>query len=330
MLWFLKKNEVSPVVSSNILITNYCNQSCPFCFAGELMGTGRAREMSLVDFKKTLDFLSKNRVNNISILGGEPTLHSNFKEIINLAINKGFQIDIFTNALFSKEIGIFLREKVKKINMFHINVATPAYKLQKNFKKINEFIADVSAYSNVSLETTIGSSDKEDLLSVFKVAEPILKDVYARIGVDGALVNRGGFSLVKNRQIGQIILFLEKRLFDKGIKGLWLSEINPCMFTDDELFELKNNSKVSWKGYACFSKNGGIDVKTDLKIIRCFGQECLKGQNVGGNSLEKIEDDLKEEMIKIGKKTLPIECSVCKYYGYEKDQCPGPCLIGRT
>jgi hypothetical protein len=247
-----------------------------------------------------------------------------------LAIVRGFKIDLFTNAWFSKEIRLFLESVKSNINMFHINIATPVYSRQGNSKVINDFILEVLDSSKISLEVTVWSLKRDIFVNIFELAKPVLSQVYVRLGVDGALVNTRGFSLTKNRLIGSNLLFLSKYLFKRGIRGLWLSEITPCMFTDDELFKFKNDPKISWKGYACFSKNGGVDIKTDLKIIRCFGQECLRGQEVDDKPLKDIEDNLNVEMVKIGKRSLPIECSICKYHGYDSGQCPGPCLIGRT
>lgn len=65
----------------NILITNFCNQNCPFCFTRAEMSNKLIRkEMSLENFKKTLLKIKKNpEIQVVKLLGGEPTLHSRFK-----------------------------------------------------------------------------------------------------------------------------------------------------------------------------------------------------------------------------------------------------------
>lgn len=318
------------LVGSNILITNYCNQNCSFCFASELMQKGKTKEISLNKYKKLLDYLEIDGSKKVSLMGGEPTLHTNFKQIIKLTIDRGFEIDLFTNGQFSENISDFLKGMKRKIRMYHINIASPAYKIKKTHDEINRFIEDVSEFSLVALETTIGTLNRETMFDVFNLAKPVLDKSYIRIGVDGNLVTSGGFSLNKNREIGSIILDLTKYLFDNEIKGLWLAEINPCMFKESDIQKLENNPKINWKGYGCFSKNGGVDIKTDLKVIRCFGQDCLEGKTINKNdTLKKIKKNLDKEMIIKSESSLPIECSLCKYHGYKKGNCPGSCLIGR-
>lgn len=316
---------------SNVLLTNHCNQNCQFCFASLLMTKGKTKEMSLERYIKLLDVLRRNGSTKVFLMGGEPTLHTNFKKVVELTVKKGFDIDLFTNGQFSDDISKFLINMKSKIKMYHINIASPAYKIKTNRLKINNFINEVSRFSQVAIETTIGSLDKKILKTVFCYAKPILSKSYVRIGVDGALVTRGGFSLRKNKEIGKIILGLRRYLFKQQIKGLWLSEINPCMFKENEIEAMKKNQNINWKGYGCFSKNGGIDIKTDMKIIRCFGQDCLGGQVLKNNeTLNEVKKVLDKKMLFMSKKTIPDECLSCSYYGHKKDNCPGPCLIGRT
>jgi uncharacterized radical SAM superfamily Fe-S cluster-containing enzyme len=65
---------------SNIAIVNYCNLKCPYCFADNEQEN--PIYMSLENYIKTLDFILKNPVDGIGILGGEPTLHPDFSKII--------------------------------------------------------------------------------------------------------------------------------------------------------------------------------------------------------------------------------------------------------
>ena len=52
--------------------------------------------MSWDELETILSYLDPH-TDVVSLLGGEPTLHSKFKEIVTLASNKGYVIKIFTN-----------------------------------------------------------------------------------------------------------------------------------------------------------------------------------------------------------------------------------------
>jgi len=103
----LTRTKDLKVINPNILITNYCNQGCSFCFANELMTKGRVKEMSLKNYIKLLGYLGKNKIKRVYLMGGEPTLHSNFKELFKATIEKGFELEIFTNAIFNTDIENF-------------------------------------------------------------------------------------------------------------------------------------------------------------------------------------------------------------------------------
>lgn len=74
----------------NIVITGKCNRSCPYCFAkGKMQSDTDAGNkntgpvaISLQNFDKCLDFLKKSSRRRLNILGGEPTLHPVFEELI--------------------------------------------------------------------------------------------------------------------------------------------------------------------------------------------------------------------------------------------------------
>jgi hypothetical protein len=83
----------------NILLTNFCNRSCPYCFALAQVKVGTWRphwEMSDNEFKTILSYLNPQR-DVVSLLGGEPTLHSRFAEIVALSVSRRYRIKIFTN-----------------------------------------------------------------------------------------------------------------------------------------------------------------------------------------------------------------------------------------
>ena len=72
------------IYPANLLITNYCNQSCPFCFASrEMSSTTLDKEMKIEDFKKILIKVTHNRHSNIIKLlfimhGNEATINLKF------------------------------------------------------------------------------------------------------------------------------------------------------------------------------------------------------------------------------------------------------------
>lgn len=82
-------------------ITERCNLTCPTCFAGSSPNSGR--HLSRLEFAATLDKLLEQGKGQSSVLqlsGGEPTVHPEFFELLDLALEKGFpQVYINTNGI---------------------------------------------------------------------------------------------------------------------------------------------------------------------------------------------------------------------------------------
>ena len=66
---------------ANIAIVNYCNLKCKYCFADDMIHED-TQSISIDDYRKILSFLARTPKNHVGIIGGEPTLHPHFEEIL--------------------------------------------------------------------------------------------------------------------------------------------------------------------------------------------------------------------------------------------------------
>lgn len=87
---------------ANLLLTTSCVRSCPYCFA--------KKEMDIADPKNRLswenliyvaDFLQQAGQNHISLLGGEPTLHPEFVDMVLYLLERNFHITVFTSGVMN-------------------------------------------------------------------------------------------------------------------------------------------------------------------------------------------------------------------------------------
>ena len=76
-------------------ITNVCNTICDYCFRLD----SDKKYMDIETFKNVLNKLKELGCKRLAITGGEPTLHPNIKEMINLAYDNGFYVDLITNGI---------------------------------------------------------------------------------------------------------------------------------------------------------------------------------------------------------------------------------------
>ena len=69
-----------------LVITSQCNRNCTFCFEGSYRGSS-PQYMSLDDVENLCEFFSiseRDSSDPVTILGGEPTLHPELLDIIDI------------------------------------------------------------------------------------------------------------------------------------------------------------------------------------------------------------------------------------------------------
>jgi len=95
----------------DIQITGKCNLECAHCYLGEK----EPKDISFEILKKVFDSAKELGIFHIILTGGEPTIHKNFKKIINYLNENRFRITLVTNGtLLDKNLNL-LREKVYEI-----------------------------------------------------------------------------------------------------------------------------------------------------------------------------------------------------------------------
>jgi len=81
----------------DLFITEKCNLQCSFCSINADFNS--KNELKYETVKEFIEFCKKKGVTDIHITGGEPTLHSNYKEIIQLILKNKIDARLITNGL---------------------------------------------------------------------------------------------------------------------------------------------------------------------------------------------------------------------------------------
>jgi len=86
------------------------------------MKRSEVKEMSINDFKKLTSWLIKNNIKTLRLMGGEPTIHSKFSEIMNLAVSNFDNISIFSNGLIPPKSQEIIWKNIDKLDfVFNID-----------------------------------------------------------------------------------------------------------------------------------------------------------------------------------------------------------------
>lgn len=114
----------------NIMINNYCNLHCPYCFAQQEMTQHVVNNITQENFKKFLDFLKANDIKEVRMIGGEPTLHPHLFDLIQTVLGTnlhghdtavtGYSIYCAFLAIMALNGADYLRKLMGKIDVLNI------------------------------------------------------------------------------------------------------------------------------------------------------------------------------------------------------------------
>jgi MoaA/NifB/PqqE/SkfB family radical SAM enzyme len=113
---------------ANLAISAVCNQSCPYCFTVDHRNRygSEQRFMAVQGFEERLDFLKRSGIDQVRLIGGEPTLHPQFIELVERARKAGFKAVVFSNGLMPESALSFLSSLPVCECMVLVNANEPA------------------------------------------------------------------------------------------------------------------------------------------------------------------------------------------------------------
>ncbi len=251
----------------NILLNNYCNLNCSYCFANHVLEQDRLN-MSLEDIAKVIEFSKNSDVRSINLIGGEPTLHPEFIKIIDKILQEEYfeQLLLFTNGLFNKNILNKLLSFSEVMNLrILINYNHLNSKLTEIIDSNIEALKDVAQITlginfykqSQDFDYIIDTSKKYGLKNIRWSLVVPNNELKSNVDVKKYFINH------KNT----IIDFLEKCLENEITPHVDCNNFPLCILNEKELRIFACSSETNLRVSVCPPV---IDVLPDLRVIRCF------------------------------------------------------------
>lgn len=318
---------------ANIMINEICNLRCPYCFADEFVNKN-PKEMSMKDFDAALNFaLSSGYDERIGLIGGEPTLHSHFKEILIKLINDNRvkNVTIFTNGV---KINEYLNEiSHPKIHLL-INCNSPENMGTKAYETMVTNIKEMISNRYYKEKITLGINmykpdfDYEYILELLKQFD--LKSVRTSISVPNDLTYLANPLNYFNIMKPHVLEFFSKLKEANIIPFFDCNAMPVCIWSEDErnrilqgFPEVRNKTNIFNTYVSC---RPIIDILPDLTIIRCFGlSEHTKKKISNFKNIEEARNYYARTIDSFACNSCHSkECISC--YERETGKCNGGCL----
>ena len=332
---------------ANIMLTDVCNLRCPYCFANEFVNHG-VNEIGMENFKKALDFIATEPNSKLGLIGGEPTLHSNFREILQLLIaDRRFNnVVLFTNGVKIDEYANELAHP-----KFHIllNCNSPRDMGQKAFDKMCANLDLLINKHYMRERITLGINIYQNGFEYDYLLELAKKYQYNHVRMSIVVPNTS-----EKRDFNVKRYFLDiKPKFKEFIYVMLSNNILPtydcnkmpaCLMEESELAAFNNLIRKKQKEreesglppmqlpmsdsaiYTDVSRcSPVVDIRQDLTAVRCFGlSDCTKTKISDFKSLADLRSYYVNEVDSYAYKLgVSDECKDC--YRRKTLRCSGGC-----
>lgn len=324
---------------SNVILTHRCNKGCSYCFASQTRDLTLASkeniDMALEEFKRIVDQHIASGHRMIKLLGGEPTQHPQFEEMLRYCYEKKMEVTVISNFLFKKEVRDVILKYLEFMPMHFLINSTELDKhgrmdtFKENYNTIYGFLYQRNAEQNMSCGITIDHSfDLSYYASYFKLLQDNLiaiERMRVSMAFPGSDNQKGDFYFLGNKKLGDLFLGIVKTLNTLNILPSLDCVMFPCMFDGKE--ELKYMSKFfsGFGRYKCGYDGGPTDYMPDGSAFFCYPNNKIAVNSRFFKTATAVQEALKMKyLITKSIVELPEPCGNCEYR--KSGQCDGPCL----
>lgn len=271
----------------NVVLTNKCNQKCSWCFEGNWK-KGSVKEMSLEDIKKLLAWKTWDDgiFPVIYLLGGEPTLHPNLIDILDMITDYNQKISKFllTNLTCDRNLLIELvkRKVVIFANIDQFEPNNNVANQQVILDNLNYLNKNTSKGYQYNISATVSHPEKD-----FKFLYDILENGKDKIYNLRLAQSCIGFEYNNIFQKEKEDLYFETTL--KVLKecrrikpSLHISaecSVNSCMISD-EMFDALNHMGYGLRRSTCGLPEPNADIMPDMSCHWCFAFENIPDMKI--------------------------------------------------
>jgi MoaA/NifB/PqqE/SkfB family radical SAM enzyme len=276
--------------------------------------------MRLEDLDKVIHFFRLSGMKTMRILGGEPTIHPFFPEVVDRVLEAGFDVRVFTGGLIPKKVKNHLRSIDSRKLMLIVNMSCPSETtLPGEYDKIEATLYDLAELSMLGYTIYEPRFDASFLIDLI-VQSHCRPRIRLGIGVPIVDAEHPLISPRQYKKVAQHIVRLAEQC-DRHDIAMELDCGFPfCMFTPIELGYLK-----SWNCTTNFVCSPILDISPTLEVWPCFALSSMyRAKLEDFTTRQECVAYFAQKSHSFSSFGVYDHCHECKYK--KREQCAGGCL----
>lgn len=312
---------------ANVLLTQQCVRSCPYCFAKKHMADSEPDDILTWDNMIYIaDLMESSGEMGLSLLGGEPTLHPQFVDFVLYLLERRFHVNVFTSGILSDKMFNEVERALSAVSperiSFVVNVNNPD---KSSFSELEQVRRFLKAFGHISTPGFNIYKPDFNLDFILQYINEYGLHRHIRLGLAHPIPGQHNtyVTIDKMREMANRVVSYLPMLERLKIKAGFDCGFPLCLFTDDQIGKLyKHNS-----GRLSFSCGPAIDIGPDMTVWGCFPLSQIHKKSIYEyNSLHEIRDYYRNLHQRVRTEVAGIfdECDECHYR--EEQLCQGGCL----
>ena len=286
-------------------VTEGCNASCHFCMNAKERSHA---QINIEKFTKLCLYFRQNGFDKIAIMGGEPTTHPDFLDLMKIAQSYFSTVYLFTNALLYKVLIKYEpRENDTIIYNFNFskNLKPEALLLEKPGKRVLDVVIDNN--SNIK-----ALSDE-----IFRIATYSHERIKVQLTVDNCL----NIFKHKDTVVAKVNAIYNNLMVEPKIKKVFECNAPMCFTMGTNLPPFKQNA-------ICEPTSVLIDGSCNLRFCNFYYEPLTNMFNENGI----IPFSILRNQIELAYYKSRISCleKICKQCVLYNNKCNGKCLVGQS
>jgi MoaA/NifB/PqqE/SkfB family radical SAM enzyme len=298
-----------------LAITYHCNKHCSFCYSEGLQKQFK-EHMSLKDFDFLCHWAKEQGYKSLRLLGGEPTIHPEFKEILDLSRKQGFRVSFSTNGLFNTELNSSLNNSLIE----SINFSYPQDEIAPD--KMGIFRENIKQSIIKRIPVVLSGviyPYKDSWRQVIDLAKEYRNFVVTRF----SMVLPGHLQRFSTKEfsghirgLAKQVIAIAKYAYKNHVVFYFYRPLLLCMFDQEEIRFLRSISLYLFDTFCSCSCIDGtmMTINPDLTCFPCPSLS-VKGIKITSSvTRQDVSRDFKKRLKKLSTEPLMDACLTCQYF----------------